>query len=108
MIALAMGWIGTVGSIAAYVLLSRGTWDATSLRYSAVNGLAGVVAGSASAAYGAWPSVGSNLLWTGIAVHSALTTLRSRRRARLAVVTTLPGQPDPEPPAQSHQVLAAA
>jgi hypothetical protein len=108
MIALAMGWIGTVGSIAAYVLLSRGTWTATSLRYSALNGLAGIVAGCASAAYGAWPSVGSNLLWTGIATHSALTTLRARRRAHLSVVAPAPGNPDPEPPAQPHQVLAAA
>jgi hypothetical protein len=108
MIALAMGWIGTVGSIAAYVLLSRGTWSATSLRYSALNGLAGIVAGCASAAYGAWPSVGSNLLWTGIAAHSALTTLRARRRAHLSVVETAPANPDPEPPAQSHSVLAAA
>jgi hypothetical protein len=108
MIALAMGWIGTVGSIAAYVLLSRGTWSATSLRYSALNGLAGIVAGCASAAYGAWPSVGSNLLWTGIAAHSALTTLRTRRRAHLSAVETAPANPDPEPPAQSHPVLAAA
>jgi hypothetical protein len=107
MIALAMGWIGTVGSIAAYVLLSRGTWAATSLRYSALNGLAGIVAGCASAAYGAWPSVSANFLWAAIAGHSALTTLRTRRRARLAEVTTLPRRPDPEPPAHS-QVLAAA
>ncbi len=107
MFALAVGWIGTVGSIAAYVLLSRGTWAATSLRYSALNGLAGIVTGCASAAYGAWPSVGANVLWTAIAGHSALTTLRARRRSRLAVVTTLPRQPDPEPPAHS-QVLTAA
>ena len=107
MIALAMGWIGTVGSIAAYVLLSRGTWAATSLRYSALNGLAGVVAGFASAAYGAWPSVGSNILWAGIASHSALTTLRARRRAHLAVVEPVRGNPDPEPP-HSHQALVAA
>lgn len=107
MIALAMGWVGTVGSIAAYVLLSRGTWDATSLRYSAVNGLAGLIAGFASAAYGAWPSVAANFLWAGIAGHSALATLHARRRARLAAVATLPQRPDPEPPAHS-QVLAAA
>ena len=108
MIALAMGWIGTVGSITAYVLLSRGTWAATSLRYSALNGLAGLIAGCASAAYGAWPSVGSNLLWAAIAGHSALTTLRARRRAHLAVVEPVRGNPDPEPPPYSHQVLAAA
>lgn len=107
MIALAMGWVGTLGSIAAYVLLSRGTWDATSLRYSAVNGLAGLIAGFASAAYGAWPSVAANVVWAGIAGHSALTTLHARRRARLAAVATLPQRPDPEPLAHS-QVLPAA
>jgi len=106
MIALAMGWVGTVGSIAAYVLLSRGRWDATSLRYSALNGLAGVLAGSASAVYGAWPSVGSNVLWTAIAVSSAITTLRTRR-SQLAVVKPVTDH-DPEPPTHPHEVLLAA
>ena len=44
MIAVTMGWIGTVGTISAYLLLSRGRWHATSLRYSAINGVGGVVA----------------------------------------------------------------
>ncbi|HEX6148698.1 hypothetical protein [Nocardioides sp.] len=100
MIALAMGWIGTIGSIAAYVLLSRGRWHATSLRYSALNGVAGLLAGTASAVYGAWPSVGSNLLWAAIAAHSALTTLRARRSASrwpvLARVSSYKGRPQPE------------
>jgi hypothetical protein len=108
MITSAMGWIGTVGSICAYVLLSRGRWHATSLRYSALNGAAGVLAGTASAVYGAWPSVGSNLLWTGIAVHSAVTTLRERR-SHLAAVEPLPvDDHDPQPPTGSQGVLVAA
>lgn len=106
MIAVVMGWIGTVGGITAYVLLSRGTLASSSLRYAALNGLAGVMAGVASAVYGAWPSVASNALWACIAAHSAITTLRARR-TRLAVVRTLPSNPDPEPPAQAEVLLAA-
>src|SRR5215216_4787022 len=99
MIAAAMGWVGTLGTISAYVLLSRGRWHSASLRYSALNGLAGVLGAGASTVYGAWPSVVSNLLWSCISLHSAVVTLRARRSHRLAVVTRLPvvGH-DPEPP----------
>lgn len=108
MIAAAMGWIGTLGSICAYVLLSRGRWTPTSLRYSAVNGVAGVLAGTASALYGAWPSVAANVIWTCIAVQSAVTTVRARR-SRLTQVEPVPArEPDPEPPTGSQSVLAAA
>ncbi len=104
MLALAMGWLGTIGSVGAYLLLSRGRWHATSLRYSALNGLAGVLGGCATAAYGAWPSVAANIVWTAIAVQAALTTLRERRTV-IAPVTALP---DPEPPMQPHAALRAA
>lgn len=104
MIALAMGWLGTLGSVWAYVLLSRGQWHATSLRYSALNGLAGILGGCASAAYGAWPSVAANVVWTAIAVRSGLVTLRERR-SRVATVVALP---DPEPPTPAQDVLLAA
>jgi hypothetical protein len=109
MIAAAMGWIGTVGGIGAYLLLSRGRWQASSLRYSALNGLAGVLGGSASAVYSAWPSVASNLVWTAIAAHSAVVELRARRSAPLATVQPLPVlDRDPEPPTGPQPVLAHA
>ncbi len=110
MIAAAMGWIGTVGSISAYLLLSRGRWHATSLRYSALNGVAGVLAASASAVYGAWPSVVSNLLWSCIALHSGVvTTLHRRRSLRLATVVPLPvADHDPEPPTGPQPILLHA
>ena len=88
MIAALMGWVGTLGSISAYYFLTQGRWQATSLRYSALNGVAGLLAGGASAVYGAWPSVASNLMWSLIALHSAIATLRVRRG--LAEVQALP------------------
>lgn len=86
MIAAAVGWIGMVAGIVAYVRLSGGRWHASSLRYSALNGLAGLFAGGASASYGAWPGVASNLLWSCIALHSAISTLQERRIERLALL----------------------
>ena len=96
MIAAAMGWIGTIGTIGAYVMLSRGHWQSASLRYAALNGIGGLLCATASAAYGAWPSVASNVLWSAVALHSAVSTLLARRRQPLAVVVPL--RPlDPEP-----------
>ena len=90
MIAAALGWVGTVGTIGAYVLLSRGRWHATSLRYSALNAVAGFLGAAGSTLYGAWPSVGSNLLLSCVAVHSIFVTWSERRAARPAVVIELP------------------
>lgn len=110
MIAAAMGWIGTVGSISAYLLLTRGRWQATSLRYSALNGAAGLLAGAASAVYGAWPSVASNILWSLIAAQAAYGELRRRQLLRSStVVSVLPTfQHDPEPPTGPQPVLVSA
>ena len=109
MIAAAMGWIGTFGTIGAYVMLSRGSWHSASLRYAALNGIGGLLGAAASAAYGAWPSVASNLLWSAVALHSAVTTLHARRSARIAVVRELPARTsDPEPPTGPQPVLLAA
>ncbi len=106
MIAAALGWVGTVGTFGAYVLLSRGLWHATSIRYAALNGVAGLFGAIGSSLYGAWPSVVSNLLWSGVAAHSIVWTYRERRGARQsgpAELTT-----DPEPRIDDSLVLARA
>ena len=96
MVAAVMGWIGTLGTMGAYVMLSRGRWHSASLRYAALNVVGGILCGLASAAYGAWPSVASNLVWSLVALHSAASTLLARRRQPLASVVPL--RPlDPEP-----------
>jgi hypothetical protein len=93
MIAAVLGWIGTVGTFGAYVLLSRGLWHATSIRYAALNGVAGFLGAVGSSLYGAWPSVVSNLLWSGVSAYSIVLTLRERRGARRAgSVEPMPGR----------------
>src|SRR4051794_7319624 len=103
MIAAAMGWIGTLGTISAYLMLSRGYVHAGSLRYAAINFVGGLLGAAASTAYGAWPSVASNLIWSGVAAQSAVAELLARRARRLPVVHELP-TPEPEP----HPVFLAA
>ena len=86
MFAAAMGWIGTVGTIGAYVMLSRGSWNASSIRYGVLNMLGGLLGATGSAAYGAWPSVVSNLVWAGVALHSIVATGLARRALAAAAV----------------------
>ena len=86
MIAAAMGWIGTLGTISAYVMLSRGYVTAGSVRYGVLNLLGGLLGAAGSTAYGAWPSVASNLIWSGVALQSVLVTLRARRDLEVAPV----------------------
>ncbi len=96
MIAAAAGWIGTIGTMSAYVMLTRGRWSSSSLRYAVLNVVGGLLGGAASAAYGAWPSAASNLVWSGVALHSLVTTLRERRTRPVASVVPLrPRDPDP-------------
>lgn len=102
MIAAVMGWIGTVGSLSAFLMLSQGRWQATSLRYSTLNFFAAGLAGTASIVYGAWPSAASNLLWSAIACHTMIATLRSRRAAR-PVLRPLPPLPSDE--AEQEEVV---
>ncbi|MDR7254769.1 hypothetical protein J2X46_003767 [Nocardioides sp. BE266] len=79
MIAAVTGWIGTLGTISAYVMLSRGYLHAASLRYVSINFVGGLLGATASAAYSAWPSVASNLIWAGVAAHTCVMELRRRR-----------------------------
>ena len=106
MIAAALGWVGTVGTFVAYVLLSRGHWHATSIRYAALNGVAGLVGAIASSIYGAWPSAVSNMLWSCVAAQSIVLTCRERRGARSAARDCL--STDAEPPTGDVPVLALA
>jgi len=109
MIAAAMGWIGTLGTICAYLMLSRGYLHVASLCYAAINFLGGVLGATASMTYGAWPSVASNLIWSGVAVYSAAQELLERRTRRVPVLEPVPSvDADPEPPTGPQPTLLAA
>ena len=76
MIAAALGWIGTVGTFVAYLLLCRGRLLADSLRYGVLNVFGGLLAGTAAVLYGAWPSAASNFAWALIGMVSVFTAVK--------------------------------
>jgi hypothetical protein len=58
-----LGWVGALGTVAAYALVSQRRMDAHSLRFQAINTVgAGMLAISAMGHH-SWPSAASNLLW---------------------------------------------
>ncbi|SEC23149.1 hypothetical protein SAMN04489844_1920 [Nocardioides exalbidus] len=88
MIAAALGWVGTMGTFAAYILLWRGKLASDSLTYAVMNTVGGLLGGAASAYYGAWPSVASNVVWAAVGMHSIGVEVRRRIRSRRSRATT--------------------
>lgn len=80
MLAAVLGWLGTIGTFVAYVMLTRGRLTSASLRYGALNTVGGLLGGTATALYGAWPSSAANFLWAALGTYSMLSTYRRRRR----------------------------
>lgn len=87
MMAAALGWIGTVGTFVAYLLLCRGRLLSDSLRYGLLNVSGGLLAGTAAVLYGAWPSAASNFAWAMIGSVTVFTATKrfSARRAERGV-----------------------
>jgi hypothetical protein len=79
MVAASLGWMGTIGTMLAYVLMANGRLLSTSRTYAALNVVGGVLAGLGASAYSAWPSVASNAMWAGIGAWSLLTAVRAAR-----------------------------
>lgn len=81
----ALGWVGAVTCLVAYVLVTRGTWAPTSGRYQLANVISGLFMGLVAASSGVWPSVVTNAVWAVVGVHAVAVVLRARRqRAREA------------------------
>ncbi|MFN2226193.1 MAG: CBU_0592 family membrane protein [Anaerolineae bacterium] len=72
------GWLGAVALLSAYALVSAKKLAGDSLRYQALNLLGGGLLIVNSFYYGAFPSVGVNVVWIAIAI----VTLVAGRRAR--------------------------
>ena len=80
-----LGWLGTTGTFGAYLLLSRGWLASQSLTYSMLNVIGGLLGALASAAYGAWPSVVSNVVWALVGLHAVGQALAEGYRAERLV-----------------------
>jgi hypothetical protein len=65
-----MGWAGTILFLVAYALVSLKKVEGDSNLYQGINLLAGVLLISNSFYWGAYPSVGLNVVWIGIAVYT--------------------------------------
>ncbi|HEX6149923.1 CBU_0592 family membrane protein [Nocardioides sp.] len=58
-----VGWVGMASLIAAYALVTAGKVLGTSLLFQLMNLFGGLFLMLNSAYYGAWPSVGLNVVW---------------------------------------------
>ncbi|MGB3485188.1 MAG: hypothetical protein WBB07_23605 [Mycobacterium sp.] len=97
MAAAALGWLGTVGTFVAYLLVSRGRLHANSWRYGSLNVIGGTLAGVAAILYGAWFSVASNFVWAAIGfvtVAAAIAQKQPRELAPAACSCRGPQDPD--------------
>lgn len=87
MIAATLGWVGTVGTLLAYLMVSRGWLQSNSRRYAMLNIVGGMLGGSAGALYGAWPSAVSNFVWAAVGVVTVNAALRRKTVAPATRVT---------------------
>jgi hypothetical protein len=61
-----LGWIGTILLIAGYILISAKKVHGQSFSYQLYNLFGSIFLGVNSYYYGAFPSVGINIMWVGI------------------------------------------
>lgn len=100
----ALGWVGAVTCLVAYVLVTRGRWSPTSGRYQLANVVSGLFMGMVAASSGVWPSVVTNAVWALVGVHAVAVVLRARRqRAREAAQLAA----EPAAPAMAPEPLRA-
>ncbi|WP_194846669.1 CBU_0592 family membrane protein [Mumia zhuanghuii] len=124
----ALGWFGAVAGAAAYLLVSRGRWSASSARYQTANLLGAGLMGGVAAFNQVWPSAAANMVWVviggqalwmiGVKKRSAREEAdRAAAEATLAALPATPAQvltdpiplvvaPSPEPvSARSYEEL---
>ena len=87
MTAAVLGWVGTIGTMTAYILQSNGRLVSTSRTYAAMNVCGGLLGGSSAMLYAAWPSFASNLVWAGVGVWGLITSSRGSTRTRPTLVS---------------------
>ena len=87
-VASSVGWVGAVGTVAAYAMVSRHRLDASSMRFQSINVVGGGLLAVSAVSAGNWPSTVSNLVWASVGVHALV---KSRHALRAAVVARLRG-----------------
>lgn len=88
-----IGWVGAMGVLAAYALVSTGRIAAVSYTYQWLNCVGAVGLAINTYYYTSYPSTALNVVWAGIALFAIGNLLRSRR----AALAALPRGPGGEP-----------
>jgi hypothetical protein len=73
-----VGWAGVIALLVAYALVSTKKVAGDSLTYQLLNMAGGAFLIVNSAFYGAYPSVGVNVAWIGIAIFAIARKARQR------------------------------
>ncbi len=105
-----VGWVGAVGTVGAYALMSQGRMDAHSLRFQLINVLCGALLAASALSVRSWPSMMSNLVWMGIGVHALLGSRQALRQAVATGLRVVRLHRDDQPPAgtDADEVILAA
>ena len=77
-----VGWIGAVSLLLAYGGVSTQRLDPTGLAYQSLNFVGSAFLIVNGSYYGAFPSVGLNVVWVGIAVVAIAQITRRRWRSQ--------------------------
>jgi hypothetical protein len=107
-----VGWVGAVGTVGAYALVSQRRLDANSLRFQTINVVCAAALSLSALSVHNWPSMMSNLVWMLIGLHALLG---AREAVRVAVTTRLrsvrPHHLEDQPPSETSpadEVILAA
>jgi hypothetical protein len=80
------GWIGAVGTVGAYAMVSQRRMEAHSIRFQTINVACAALLSLSALSVHNWPSMASNVVWMCIGVHALLG---ARQAVRAAVVDRL-------------------
>jgi hypothetical protein len=74
-----LGWLGAAALLAAYGLVSTNRLNGDSVRYQELNLVGAVLLIVNSLYYGAYPSVGVNVVWIGIGLFALWRVWQARQ-----------------------------
>jgi hypothetical protein len=81
-----VGWVGAVGTVGAYAMVSQRRLSANSLRFQTINVACAAALCLSALSVHNWPSMMSNLVWMLIGLHALMG---AREALRTAVTTRL-------------------
>lgn len=106
------GWIGAVGTVGAYALVSQRRMEAHSLRFQTINVVCAALLSVSALSVDNWPSAASNLVWMSIGLHSLLGSRQALRAAVVVRLRSVRPHGDEQPPStgtsSADEVLLAA